>query len=53
MSSSVKIQYAMHPLDIADLAAFWDFQEEPGNSRVSQGPNHYRLREQNGPVNRC
>lgn len=40
-------------LQTPDLVAFWDFQEETGQPRVSQGgARAYALQEQRGPVER-
>lgn len=40
------------PTDISNLLAFWDFQEESGKDRISQGKFNYALKEMNGPISR-
>ncbi|WNR44058.1 LamG domain-containing protein [Paenibacillus roseipurpureus] len=39
-------------VDHPQLVAFWDFQEEPGQERVSQGPKAHALQEGAGEVAR-
>ncbi|HMO49546.1 MAG TPA: IPT/TIG domain-containing protein [Kiritimatiellia bacterium] len=41
----------LHPLEVPDLVAFWDFQEEAGD-RWDRSTNRFRLVEQQGPVPR-
>ncbi|WP_309121090.1 LamG domain-containing protein [Paenibacillus sp.] len=40
-------------LSVPGLLAFWDFREEAGADRVSQGRCEYRLEERNGPIERA
>jgi hypothetical protein len=35
---------------VANLVAFWIFSESAGQDRVDVTPNHYRLREDGGPI---
>jgi hypothetical protein len=43
----------MRPEQIADLVAFWDFQEPAGSERVARGMRPFRLREVRGPIARA
>jgi len=42
---------AIYPMNVPDLVAFWDFQEN-GGDRVDKSANHFYLVEANGPVAR-
>jgi hypothetical protein len=43
---------ALHPTNVPNLVAFWDFQEPAGQDRVDVSASRFHLLESNGPVAR-